>query len=137
MYFGHDDVGAPLARVAQQAFDRGVLDLAVADAGSRRAGAAADAGGAHDSDLAGIDAGAQALDQLVRARDHAADGLADADRHGRRLRLAFFDDVEVVVERRDLVDLGLRQAHLFGQRAQVARLEAPELVLNQVQVLDQ
>ena len=47
-----DDVGAPLARIAQQTFDRRVLDLAVADAGSRRAGAAADACGAHDSNLA-------------------------------------------------------------------------------------
>ena len=52
-------------------------------------------------------------------------------------RLTFFNDVEMVVERSDLVDLGLRQPHLLGQRAQMARLQAAELVLNQVQVLDQ
>ena len=43
----------------------------------------------------------------------------------------------MVVERSDLVDLGLRQPHLLGQRSQVARLQAAELVLNEVQVLDQ
>ena len=102
------DVGAPLARVAEQPFDGGVLDLAVADSGGRRPCTAADACCAHDSNLARIDTGLQALDQLICARNHATDGLADADRHGCRPRLAFFNDVEVVVERGDLVDLRLR-----------------------------
>ena len=37
-----------------------------------------------------------------------------------RRGLAFLDDVEVVIEARDLVDLGLRQAHLLRERGEVA-----------------
>jgi hypothetical protein len=133
----NDDVGSPLAHVAQQAFDRGVLDFAIAHSGRGRAGAAADACGAHDSNLARIDAGAQFFDQVVGTRDHAADGFADADGDRGGPRLALLDDVEVVVERSDLVDLGLRQAHFLGERAQMTGLETAELVLDQVQVLDQ
>ncbi len=41
------------------------------------------------------------------------------------------------VERGDLVDLDQRQPHLLGQRREVARMQAAEMVLQQMQVLDQ
>ncbi len=41
------------------------------------------------------------------------------------------------VERGDLVDLDQRQPHLLGERRQMARVQAAEMVLQQVQVLDQ
>ena len=66
-------------------------------------------------------------------------GQAVADAHGQRgrRRFAFLHDVEVVIEARDLVDLGLRQAHLLRQRRQVRGRQVAEAVLDLVQVLDQ
>jgi hypothetical protein len=43
----------------------------------------------------------------------------------------------VVVEGRDLVDLGLRQHHCFRQRSEVFRRKLAVLVLDLVQVLDE
>ena len=41
------------------------------------------------------------------------------------------------VERGDLVDLDEREPHLLGQRREMPRMEAAEMVLQQMQVLDQ
>ena len=41
------------------------------------------------------------------------------------------------IERGDLVNLGQRQPHLLGERHQMARMQAAEMVLQQMQVLDQ
>ncbi len=43
----------------------------------------------------------------------------------------------MVIEGRDLVDLGLRQPHFLRQRRQVRRRQAAVAVLDLVQVLDQ
>ncbi len=51
--------------------------------------------------------------------------------------LVIHDDVEMGVERGDLVDFDECQPHLLRQRNQMARVEAAEMVLQQVQVLDQ
>ncbi len=45
----------------------------------------------------------------------------------RRRRLAVHDDVEMRVERRDLVDLDQRQPHLLRQRREMARMEATDI----------
>ena len=41
------------------------------------------------------------------------------------------------VERGDLVDLDKRQPHLLGERREMTRMEAAEMVLQEMQVLDQ
>ncbi len=120
-----------------QAFAGGVIDLAVTDPRRRRAGAAADAWRADHTHLGRIDDGGQVLDKLLATRQHAADGIADPDGQGRRRRIAFADDVEVIVEGSDLVDLGLRHAHILGQGAQVPRRQMPVPVLDQVEEFDQ
>ena len=56
---------------------------------------------------------------------------------GGRRRLVVHDDVEMGVERGDLVDLDQRQPHLLGQRGEMARVQAAEMVLQQMQMLDQ
>ena len=134
----HGDAGLAAAGHLQQAFRGGPIDLAVADARGGRRGAAAHAGGPHDAHCgrhrpsprarrAGVSA--PAIMQLDR--------IADPDGQRRRWRLAFPDDVEMVVEGGDLVDLGLGQAHVFGERAQMRRRQAAMCVLDQMQELDQ
>ena len=41
------------------------------------------------------------------------------------------------VERGDLVDLDEREPHLLGERREMPRMQAAEMVLQQVQMLDQ
>ena len=77
------------------------------------------------------------VEQLRRAGELAAQAVADPHRQRRRRRLAIHDDVEMGVERGDLVDLDQGEPHLLGQRRQMARMQAAEMVLQQVQVLDQ
>ena len=121
----------------QEPLGGGVPNLAVADPRRGRHVAAAHAGRAQDADPLGIRAGPQPRDQVLGAGQHAGNGVADPDGERRRDRLALLHHVEVVVERGDLVDLHLAQAHLVGQGADVLGPEAAELVLDQVQVLDQ
>src|SRR6185369_5439474 len=71
------------------------------------------------------------------ARHLAREAVADAHRDRRRNGLAFLDDVEVVIEGRDLEDLGLRELHLGGQRREMRRAQVAEAVLQLVQVLDE
>ena len=62
---------------------------------------------------------AQRRQQLLRAHQLAGQAVADPDRQRRRRRLALLDHVEMGVEGRDLVDLGLRQPHLLGERREM------------------
>ncbi len=108
----------------------------LADDRRRRLLAAADAGRGDDAD-AGAEQRRQPLQQLLRTGHLARQAVADANGERRRRRLAFPDDVEVVIEARDLEHLGLREIHLGGERREVRRAEAPVAVLDLVQVLDQ
>ncbi len=113
----------------------GVLVQRVADRDDRRLVAAAHARRPHDPHPV-AEALAQLAEQRVGAREGA--GQAVAYPHGyRRRRLVVHDDVEMGVERGDLVDFCQRQPHLLGQRDEMARVQAAELVLQQMQVLDQ
>ena len=50
---------------------------------------------------------------------------------------AFLHHVEMRVEGRDLVDLGLRELHLGGERREMRGGDVAVLVLDQMQMLDQ
>ena len=108
----------------------------VADRDHRGLVAAAHARRAHDPDTV-AEPGLQIGQQLRRAGKLAAEAVAHPDRDRRRRRLVVHDDVEMGVERGDLVDLDQRQPHLLGERRQMARVQAAEMVLQQMQVLDQ
>ena len=75
----------------------------------------------------------QPAEQTARTGDLAGDGVANAycDCGGRRLSV--LHDVEVMVERGDLVDFRHRQFHLRGKRHEMMRRDAAETVLNPMQ----
>ena len=75
--------------------------------------------------------------QTLGARHGAGQRVADPHRHRRRRGLALFDHVEMRVEGRDLIDFGLRQLHLGGERGEMRRGDVAVFVLNQMQMLDQ
>ena len=109
----------------------------VADLGDRRAVALPHAGRAHDPDLRRVEPVLQRRDQLPGAQQLAGQAVADPDGERRRRRLVLLDHVEMGVEGRDLVDLGLRQAHLLGERREMGGREVAVAVLDQMQMLDQ
>ncbi len=113
-----------------------VRDWILADDGDRRGLTAADAGRVQHAH-AGAEQRRQFCEQLVRSGEVAGDRVADTDGNRRRRRLALFDHVEVVVERRHLVDFRHRHLHLGRERDQMRRGQAAVPVLNLVQVLDQ
>ena len=76
-------------------------------------------------------------EQVRRAGKLAAQAVADPHGQRRRRRLVVHDDVEMGVERGDLVDLDEGEPHLLGERREMARMQAAEMVLQQMQVLDQ
>ena len=55
----------------------------------------------------------------------------------RRRGIAFLHHVEVVIEGGHFVHLGHRHLHFGGERDEMRRREAAEMILNQVQELDQ
>ena len=115
---------------------RGVLMQRVADRHHRRLVAAAHAGRPHHAHAV-AEADAQLIEQPLGAGERAAQAVAHAHGQRRRRCLVVHDDVEMRVERGDLVDLGQREAHRLGERDQMACMEAAEMVLQQMQVLDQ
>ena len=84
-------------------------DRVLADDGRRRLLAAADARRRDDAHVR-PEQRRQPRQQLLRAGHLARQAVADAHGERRRRGLAFLDDVEVVIEGRDLVHLGLREA---------------------------
>ena len=117
--------------------DGGIDDMVVADFGDRRRLAAAHAGCADDAHRGRVRTGIQRFDQVVRTRNHAADAVAHADGERRRRRLLLLHHVEMGIEGRDLVDLGLGQLHLLGERREMGRREVAVGILDEVQILDQ
>ena len=114
-----------------------VVDVVVPDLGDRRGVAMAHAGRADDPDLAGSSRSRSAA--ISRCAPIISQVRLSQTRmvERRRRRLAFLDRIEVGVEGRDLVNLGLGQAHLVGERGQMRGREMAVAVLDQVQVLDQ
>ena len=73
----------------------------------------------------------------TRSGDLAGDRVAHAHRDRRRRGFPLLHHVEMVIEGRDLVDLGQRELHLRGERGEVRGREMSVAVLDAVQVLDQ
>ena len=121
----------PGDRLRRRAFQR-----VRADDGDRRRVAAPDARDALDSDVvAGLSF--KFGDEVLAAEQLAGHRIADAHGQRRRRALAFLDDVEVVVERRHLIDFRRRQFHLAGEGDDVGGADMAVFVLHQVQELDQ
>ena len=76
------------------------------------------------------------VEEALRAGKPATEPRAHPQRPRRHDRVVG-DDVEMVIEARDLVDLGHRQPHLGGERHQVPLPQCAMGVLQAVQVLDQ
>src|SRR6266446_10414431 len=108
----------------------------MADRRDRGAMAAAHARSANDA-YAIAEPAAQILEELHGAGQLAAQTVAYPHGQRRRWRLVVHDDVEMGVERGDLVDLDECEPHLLGECGEMARIEATEMVLQQMQVLDQ
>ena len=77
------------------------------------------------------------MQQLLGSGELARDRVADTHGDLRWRGVAFLDHVEVVIERRDLEHLRLRQLHLVGERREVDRAQVAEAILQLVQVFDQ
>ena len=114
-----------------------MVDMAVAHFGDGGGVAAAHAGRAQDAHLGRVHPLRQRARQRIGARQLAGKRIAHPDRQGGRRGLILAHGVEMGVEGRDLPHLGLRKAHLFGERAQVAGGEMAVGVLDEVQELDQ
>src|SRR6266481_1145404 len=108
----------------------------MADRHDRGAMAAAHARSADDA-YAITEPAAQIFEELHGAGQLATQTVADPYCQRRRRRLVVHDDVEMGVERGDLVDLDECEPHLLGECGEMARIEATEMVLQQMQVLDQ
>ena len=122
-----DDVG--------HLFRGGVRNRILADDRDRRRLAASDARCMQDADVF-AEHRRQPVEEIGGPGQVAGDRVTDPHGDRRRGRLALLHHVEVVVESRDLVNLGHRHLQLSRQRNQVRRGEAVIAVLNQVQVLD-
>ena len=90
-----------------------VLVQRMPDRYNRRAMAPAHAGGAEDSDPVAEPA-AKIFEQPRRSGEFTAQAVANPHGKQRRRRLAVHDDVEMSIERGDLVDLDEGEPHLLG-----------------------
>ena len=63
--------------------------------------------------------------------------IAHAYRYGRGWCVTFLDDVEMMIESRDLVDFRGRQPHLPGESRKMRGRKMAVAILNLVQMLDQ
>ena len=83
-----------------------------------------------DNAYAVAKARAQPIKELHPAGQLAAQTVAHSHGQRRRGRLVVHDDVEMSVERGNLIDLDERQPHLLGECRQMTRVEAAEMVLH-------
>ena len=113
-----------------------ILVQRVSDRDRRRLVAAAHAGRAHDPHAVAEPA-AQLFQQCLAAGQRTGEAVAHPNRDRRRRSLLIHDDVEMGVERGDLVHLCQGEPHLLGKRDEMARIEAAEMVLQEMQMLDQ
>ena len=75
--------------------------------------------------------------QCLRAHHFASQAVTYPDGQFRKRRIAFFQNVEMRIKRRDLISLRHRDAHLFRQGGQMGCRNLIVLILDQMQVFDQ
>ena len=124
-----------MRELGDRAFRR-LHHLHVRHRADRRAVAGAHAGRAHDAHVR-TERPRQILQQPLGAGHRAGQRVADPHRDGGRRLLALLHHVEMRVEGRDLVHLGLRELHLGRERSHVRGGNVPVFVLDQMQMLDQ
>ena len=111
-------------------------DELVADGGSRRLVAGADAGRGDEPHIS-AGPGLKRLEKLFAAGHHAGQRGADPYRTGRRGCFALANKVEMVVEAGDFPDFGHGKAHPVGKRRKMTRRQMPEPVLDGMKAFDQ
>ena len=136
--FRNDGVEVPFIGHLVEPPGFGMVHLAIADPRGGGCGATPHAGAANDTNPSRILCfGFQIGDQVFGSRHHAGERIADPDRQRRRALFTFAHNIEMVIERGDLIDLRLAQLHLMGQRMQMACGQAAIAVLNEVEIFDQ
>ena len=124
--------------------DHGLRDRVEAGAGHRilmddchrRLLASAHAGRRDDPDIVATQHLRQTCEQRGRAGEFAAQAFADP--HGQRRRGSIaLEHLEVVIESRDLIDLGHRYRHVGCQCHQMMIAQPPVLIIEPMQMLDQ
>ena len=98
--------------------------------------AAADAGSGDHAHIRAAQNGRQARQQVFGSGQLAAQAVANPHCYGGRLRITA-QHLKVVVESGHLKHLGHANAQSLGQRHQVAVVQAAEVVVQAVQVLDE
>ena len=114
-----------------------MVDVKMSNFANRCSIASSHAGRAQHAHLRRVRLGLERSEQRLRSLELAGDGIADANGRGWRRSLPFLHDVEMGIERGDLVDRGLRQTHFVAKRAQMRCREIVVAILDQVQKLDQ
>jgi hypothetical protein len=114
---------------------RRVLVQCVTDCDDWSAVASAHARGADNPDPV-AEPPAQSFKELSRTGKFAAEAVAHPQCQQRRWRLIIHYDVEMRIERGDLIDFDECQPHFLRKRRQVACMQAAKMVLQQMQVLD-
>jgi hypothetical protein len=98
--------------------------------------ASAHAGGTDDPDpIAKL--AAKIFEQPQRTGELTAQAVAHSHGQRRGRHLAVHDNIEMSIKRSDLVDLDECEPHLLRKRREMPCMQAPEMVLQQVQVFDE
>ena len=114
-----------------------MVDEGMAHLGHRCGVATSHARSADHAEPAAVGLVLQRCQQLARAPDFAGETVADTDGQLGRVGLTVENDVEMGIERGNFINFRHRQAHQLGQGVKVPGMQAPEFVLQQMQMLDQ
>ena len=116
---------------------RRMVDMVVTDLKHRGGIATAHARRAEDTHLRCIKPIFQRLLQLLGTCHFARQGITHPNGQRRRRRLIFFHHIEMRVEGRGFINLGLTDAHLDRQGSNVVGTDMAVRILNQMQKFDQ
>ena len=118
------------------ALGAGIAEGVLPDTNGRGFRTAADAWHANDSHLFTQNS-RQLFQQRIGTGHRAGKRFAHAHRQRSGCNFAFFDDIEVVIERRYFVDFGERDFHRFGECRHVRGGKLAEFILDEMQIFDE